>query len=316
MGKLKLFMHVVLFPVSAALRRGRPAPFTFNRDALAEIQRDFQNVASFFAPPTVEKILEELKRVPISFQESMGDSALPTGKDLPQAVPRRCAIVASGRSVLNATAGRDIDAVDGPVLRLNFARPEGYEAFVGSRTDALLINDHVACAWVRDNRGPPAQVKMVIINSFGKRIEWCLELLRTRFPEVPFFVLEYSAMNSGLQRLMNLVAESGPMSFRRLTSTAASTTGLIAGLFLMNMCTEVLHYGFLESNECPEHYWERRHHKWKPFAHAITKEHILWKVISSTKGVNFSGEGIVSGWPRLNKRNETQQAKEGMAGIA
>mmetsp|Transcript_10229 Transcript_10229/g.11411 ORF Transcript_10229/g.11411 Transcript_10229/m.11411 type:complete len:263 (-) Transcript_10229:98-886(-) len=240
-----------------------------------------------------------------------GNVTLPTGKDLPREVPHRCAIVASGDSVLHAKARQDIDAVDGPVLRMNLAKTKGYEAFVGNRTDALLINDLVACKWQRKSSGPPLSVKMVVINNVGKEKGWtCVKYLQTTFPDVSFFVLDYPKIYPALAKLENRVDKTGPFSLRRLTSTLASTSGMLGGLLLMNLCKEVLHYGFLESSSCREHYWEIRtsnkgksrkrtsHCSMDPI-HNLTREHMLWKIISSTQGVNFTGEGIVYGWPRL-----------------
>mmetsp|Transcript_10032 Transcript_10032/g.28312 ORF Transcript_10032/g.28312 Transcript_10032/m.28312 type:complete len:306 (+) Transcript_10032:79-996(+) len=304
MLKLKTWMLWVLSRHSAALRRGPPDVVDFASDDLGKAMHDFHNLRAFFSQGDVEEILEELKNVTVSFWSTWGNLTLPTGKDLPRAVPRRCAIVASGDSVLNAEAGQDIDAVDGPVLRMNFARTKRYEAFVGNRTDALLINDQVPCKWKRTSSGPPPAVKMVVINNFGlRRGVACVQYIQEAFPDVPFFVLDFPKMNSGLMKLENRVVETGPFSLRRLASTMKSTSGIIGGLFLMNLCKEVLHYGFLESPSCRKHYWEKRRSNCSvDKAHNLTKEHVLWKVISSTQGVNFTGEGIVYGWPRLQAK--------------
>jgi len=262
---------------------------------------DFQNLAAFFSQGDVADILEELKSVPVGFWKTWGNLTLPTGKDLPQAVPQRCAIVASGRTVLNEKAGQDINAVDGPVLRMNFAQTRRYEAFVGNRTDALVVNDQVLCGWMRHSYGPPPHVKMVVVNNFGHlKGLYCMQYLQERFPKVSSFVLDIPKMSAGLRKLEDLVADKGPVSLRRLTSTVTSTTGMIGGLFLMNLCKEVFHYGFLESTACRQHYWDtKKINCTTDEAHNLTKEHVIWKLISSTKGVNLPGEGIVYGWPRL-----------------
>jgi len=261
---------------------------------------DFRNLAAHFSKGDAAEILEQLKRVPVGFQRRWGNLTLPTGKDLPQEVPQRCAIVSSSRTVLNEKAGKDIDAVDGPVLRMNYVWTKGWEASAGSRTDALLINDQMPCKWVEDEGGPPPQVKMVIVNNFGhlERVE-CMQKLVEQFPKVPFFVLDYPKMDEGLQKVVNLVAKKGPASLRRLTSTVMSTTGMLGGLFMMNLCKEVFHYGFLESTPCRQHYWDEEGDCITDPMHDLTKEHVLWKLISSTKGLKLPGEGIVYGWPRL-----------------
>jgi len=270
---------------------------------------DFEHLEAFISKPSVDHILEELRKVPFGFLGTWGNLTLPTEKDLPKSVPRRCAIVASGRSVLQEKAGQDIDAVDGLVMRMNGARTKNYEAFVGRRTDVLMINDQGPCKWMKEATGPPAEVKMVVVNSFGEkfRIEvQCMEYLQRRFPAVPVFLLNFEMTNNNLQRLMDRVLEKGPLSLRRLNSTTWSSSGLLGGLFLMNLCREVLHYGFIGSSKCRQHYWEGpfwdKHGRFctKDFLHHdLTKEHVLWKVISNTTGVRHRGEGIVRGWPRL-----------------
>mmetsp|Transcript_114011 Transcript_114011/g.333195 ORF Transcript_114011/g.333195 Transcript_114011/m.333195 type:complete len:308 (-) Transcript_114011:38-961(-) len=302
MRKLPLWLLCALLPAAAALRRGPPEDVDLDRDALAAAaMSDFDNLEAFFSQSNVSEILEEMKNISVGFLKTWGNVTLPTERDLPRAVPQRCAIVASGRSVLNATAGEDIDAVDGPVLRLNFPSTQRYEAFVGNRTDALLINDQGPCHWKNRGPGPFAEVKMLVINNFGhKRGAECMPYLQERYPAVPAYVLDFDRMNKGLQRLTSKVFEMAPLSLSRaLTSTAWSTTGMIGGLFLMNMCREVLHYGFLESASCQQHYWDRSKKCTQDRMHNLTKEHVLWKVISSTAGVNFTGEGLVRGWPRL-----------------
>jgi len=296
-----MLLHVVLLPISATLRRGFPTDVGFNRDAFAQQVDDFQNLMTFFSRPDVARILAELKRVPVEFLAERSNFSLPTWKDLPKHAPERCALVANGRSVLNSTAGGDVDAVDGTVLRLNNAVTRGFEAFVGKRTDALLVNDDVPCHWKHNRVQLPPQVKMVIMNDFGNNRSMCISYLRDYFPRVRVLALEFREMNRALQKLLDLVAEEGPLSLRRLGSTKASTSGLIGGLVLMNMCKEVLHYGFLESNDCTEHYFQRIRHRpcQKNGFHDMTREHVLWKVISRTEGVKFKGEGIVSGWPGL-----------------
>lgn len=310
MRNLTIWMFWVLSCPLAALRRGPPGGVEFARDRLSQAMHDFHNMSAFFSEGDAEAILEELKNVTVGFMTTWGKATLPTG-NLLREVPHRCAIVASGDSVLHAKARQDIDAVDGPVLRMNLATTKGYEAFVGSRTDALLINDLVACRWQRQSSGPPLSVKMVVINNVGHEKGWaCVQYLQKAFQNVSFFVLDYPKIYPGLEKLEKHVVEAGPFSLRRLTSTLASTSGMLGGLLMMNLCKEVLHYGFLESSSCREHYWEIRrsgkgrsrkqtsHCSMDP-GHNLTREHMLWKVISSTQGVNFTGEGIVYGWPRL-----------------
>jgi len=310
MHKMKIWAQCALIPIVAALRRGPPELLDLNREAAA-ILHDFENLMSFYSKDDLAEIREELKNVTVGFWNTTHNLTLPTNKNLPRKAPHRCALVSSGPTVLNATAGHDIDAVDGPVMRMNFAQTKGYEDFVGNRTEALVVNDQIPCLWTSRKTGPPAHVKMVFINSFGRAVKYeCMKYLQEEFPKVPFFLLDYFPMHEGLVRAALTAVEKGPASLKRLRGGIMSTTGMIAGLTLMNLCQEVLHYGFLESVGCQQHYWTRGRGSCSvdPW-HNITREHVLWKVISSTRGMKFRGEGLTPGWPRLQSGSPIPQAE-------
>eukprot|EP00409_Alexandrium_fundyense_P004801 CAMPEP_0185905428 /NCGR_PEP_ID=MMETSP0196C-20130402/4632_1 /TAXON_ID=2932 /ORGANISM="Alexandrium fundyense, Strain CCMP1719" /LENGTH=178 /DNA_ID=CAMNT_0028624947 /DNA_START=51 /DNA_END=584 /DNA_ORIENTATION=+ len=164
--------------------------------------------------------------------------------------PKRCAMVSSSRTVLQEEAGRDIDACDGPVMRLNLAPSKGFESHVGSRTDIVLVNDQIPCYWMDRNEGPAEGIRAVIINDFGNmnnlvRYE-CVRYLVQGFPSVKFFAVDFEAMNSGLKHVMEQI-ETLPESD---TTPLWATSGLVAGMSLLGFCEELFHYGFIHSENC------------------------------------------------------------------
>jgi len=269
----------------------------------AAASQDFQNLMAFYSKSDLEEIHQALMRVPIglssltgSLTQPAGNLTLPASMSLWGAVPRRCAIVASSRNVLNGRAGKDIDAVSGPVMRMNSAKTEGYEAFAGGRTEVMLINGPTSENWMARNEDR-AGLKMVIINAH-KDNRVMKELLRQPL-KLPYYLLEGRAATiSAVNGVLELIAEKGPASLRRLIKPKEATTGMIGGLLLLNMCREVLHYGFLEAESCQQHYWETTRKCSVDHVHKITREHMLWKIISSTQGTSVTGEGLVQGWPK------------------
>mmetsp|Transcript_96707 Transcript_96707/g.282697 ORF Transcript_96707/g.282697 Transcript_96707/m.282697 type:complete len:339 (-) Transcript_96707:82-1098(-) len=338
MCKAKVWTRIwtpgVLLPLAAALRRHPPDELVgLSRDTMATAMADFKNLKAFYSELDLAQIMDELKRVPVDFLELGGENvtitpgnlALPTGRrSTASGPPQRCAIVSSSQNVLRGAAGWDIDAVDGPVLRMNYAVTEGYEDFVGSRFEVMLVNDRAFCWWINHNwskrrQAPDPRVKMVLLSGHPTTHRCARYMSMGRPQEVPSFMLGTTSEETfrGLDRVMDLVVERGPASLRRLTKPGIkpphATSGLVGGLLLMNMCKEVLSYGFLEGVECQEHYWADTHSCTKDMHHRITREHMLWKVISSTQGTNFTGEGIAPGWPHLQTKALAQEAKAEIA---
>ncbi|NDB56776.1 hypothetical protein EB169_13235, partial [archaeon] len=54
---------------------------------------------------------------------------------------KRCAVVSNSGSLLDKSYGELIDSHD-VIIRCNRTVIEGYEKFVGSRTDIRLLNNH------------------------------------------------------------------------------------------------------------------------------------------------------------------------------
>jgi len=261
---------------------------------------DYQDLMSFYSSTDIEEVTDSLKRVKVVLLRSIYNLTLPTHEALSQWTPRTCAIVASGWSVLNAEAGRHIDEVPGPIVRMNQAVTTGYERFVGRRTDAMFVNEQFPCFWKNYSLGPPAQAKWVFINPVDKLIPYeCMKYLQDRFPRVHFFLLDYPLMSPGLHKAIQLAVDKGPISLARLRWVPYITTGLIGAVTLMNLCPNILHYGFLESSACQEHYWGRNKNCSVTTYHNVTSEHVLLKIVSNTSGVRFKGEGLLPGWPRL-----------------
>jgi len=306
-----MLVPVVLFPTVSALRRTPPDERVVysRRTTAATEMEDFQNLNAFYSELDIARIRKQLKRIKVRFRQlggnksnlTTGNMSLPTGSmSAVRGAPQRCAIVASSQNVLNSRAREDIDAVDGPVMRMNLAVTTGYEKFVGSRTEVLLVNDVALCWLLRYHLLPEPGVKQVMINGGRKVKRVCLNYLAKVFPQEDSFVVENVGQTiRGIDKVLDLVAENGPASLRRLTKPTHATSGLVGGLLLMNMCKEVLHYGFLQGGACQEHYWEDTHNCSTDQNHLITREHMLWKLISTTRRTNFTGEGIVRGWPRL-----------------
>mmetsp|Transcript_6917 Transcript_6917/g.7519 ORF Transcript_6917/g.7519 Transcript_6917/m.7519 type:complete len:217 (-) Transcript_6917:52-702(-) len=190
---LHIWVQSALVPLVAALRRGPPAEMTKIKPMSGyRIMNDYQDLMSFYSSTDIEEVTDSLKRVKVVLLRSIYNLTLPTHEALSQWTPRTCAIVASGWSVLNAEAGRHIDEVPGPIVRMNQAVTTGYERFVGRRTDAMFVNEQFPCFWKNYSLGPPAQAKWVFINPVDKLIPYeCMKYLQDRFPRVHFFLLDY-----------------------------------------------------------------------------------------------------------------------------
>mmetsp|Transcript_37017 Transcript_37017/g.115243 ORF Transcript_37017/g.115243 Transcript_37017/m.115243 type:complete len:320 (+) Transcript_37017:61-1020(+) len=271
---------------------------------------DFQRLSSYFSEDDLWEILERLKQVPVRFKTSLMGVPMSSSKDLNRTAPRQCALVSNSRNLLEQNAGADIDAVDGPVLRINGAVTEGFEQHVGSRKELLMINDQMPCMWEALKQGPPRGVQFVIVNDFDNKDRrlraGCVRYMVERFPQVKFFALDWSEMNQKLTQLLDDVVQKSPPSLWGAASDELSTSGLVGGLFLLNLCEEVRHFGFLHSEVCKEHYFDPDAYMadcTNAKKHSLSQEHILWKLVSSTWRSRHSGEGHIAGWPRLQSQH-------------
>merc|ERR1719464_8045 len=86
-------------------------------------------------------------------------------------MPQTCSMVSNSPTLLLSKAGHVIDSVDGPVARFNDAVVDGYEAYVGNRTDIMIVNDVILHQWAASQSGPRPGIKHVIINDFGRGIK-------------------------------------------------------------------------------------------------------------------------------------------------
>jgi len=271
-------------------------------------------LSSLLAPPTIERIRKLFQEVPIELKDEVFGVRMANASVLP--MPGVCTVVANSRSALLPEAGRKIDADGGFVMRFNKALTEGYEPYVGHRTDILVVNDQVPCIWRDTSSGPEDGIRYVLLNDFGFTEgpgflkKECVESMVQQFPDVSFLALDFPPINGAIQRIMD---EAPGKELAELMLVPPPTpwisTGFVGLAFLLNLCQEVRHYGFLPASgdasaDCAQHYW-----KWKTPAeggkletadwsgcepdpvHRLGREHVLWSLLSSP------GEGVIRGWP-------------------
>jgi len=253
--------------------------------------------------PDVKATRLAVKMVPVALKRQIAGVPLSTGSSLP--FPKQCALVSNSVSLTLADAGKSIDAVDGIVARINDAPTTGFERHVGNRTELMIVNDLMPCKWKTTGSGPRAGIRYVLVNDFANGIDkGCVEWMISTFPHVHFFALEFAPMNSAFLKIFDQVNVS------LLERRYWVTTGLVGAAFLLNVCEEVRHYGFLaiegqpDKNNCREHYWDTNGGCSVDIMHRLSVEHLLWPAISS-KG-RLPGEGTIPGWPRLQRQTNSE----------
>jgi len=247
-----------------------------------------------FTPLDISRVMQKLKKVPVSYHKSLLNVSLSTAEDLPTPAPHHCALVSNSRSLLWQLSGAQIDSTDGPVMRINNASvgPE-LAVHIGHRREMLLVNDQIPCKWATSRTGPGPEVRYVILNTFGHYTflrTACLRYVRQAFPEVKLLALNFTRFNDAMAEVMT---ELGAQSSKWATS------GLVAAVVLLNTCQYLSHYGFVTYDSCREHYWDRSRNCTVDLHHELREEHLLMSLISRP---GWPGQFWIRGWPELRRR--------------
>lgn len=227
-------------------------------------------------------------------------------------------MVSNARDLLNEDAGERINQLGQPVLRFNGAVVKGFEPHVGNRTDILVINDFVPCQWMRTHTGPPPEVRNLVSTNHvhNDEMHTCIEYVLHNFSRVKFFAVDFEPLTKQLTKVTRYIgdldpriqelrsdlppAEDGEVTLNSEHTDSRSrqpwiTSGMLGLMVLLKSCRTVHHFGFVEVENCREHYWDVRKKGLcsRDTVHDLTLEHVLLAMMSNRS--NFTHEGIIAG---------------------
>ena len=182
------------------------------------------------------------------------------------------AVVGSSGNLLNKEAGEEIDSHD-IVIRFNQARVEGYEKYVGSRTDIRILNTHTFLGKTGNDRFPKNDPQ------FTTKLDG--ELLIVNRP-VPYESIKQRSPNCEVQ----FISDQFWNHCRAVLENRKDPSIGFLGVFLAShTSTEVDVYGFDQNNSTDKkHYWEDvramgKHHDFS-LEKAVFKQMINQNVIN------------------------------------
>lgn len=182
------------------------------------------------------------------------------------------AVVGSSGNLLNREAGEEIDSHD-IVIRFNQARVEGYEKYVGSRTDIRILNTHTFLGKTGNDRFPKNDPQ------FTTKLE--NQLLIVNRP-VPYESIKERSPKCEVQ----FISDKFWHHCRSVLENKKDPSVGFLGVFLAShSSTNVNVYGFDQNNSTDKkHYWEDvramgTHHDFS-IEKQIFKQMVEQKVIS------------------------------------
>eukprot|EP00899_Mesostigma_viride_P017297 jgi/Mesvir1/25569/Mv01802-RA.2 len=219
-----------------------------------------------------------------------------------------CAVVGSGGGLGQSRLGTTIDKHQ-MVLRINQAPTKGFEAHVGSKTHARLINTYWTKNYSSGKKGYPLERNLLLISSRAEPEDFSrlVSLVRVRRPDVRLRLLSSRVVTTVRQGVLqpyrqHMVATGcarRPDECRRWNATEpllravnegrdTPSSGLLAVFLLCQLCDRVSVYGFSGMNDSKAgyHYW-RSSRFYMNRTHSFSAERALFRALARDGRITF-----------------------------
>lgn len=214
---------------------------------------------------------------------------------------RTCAVVSSTGAMLNHENGQMIDNAD-LVVRFNDAPVDGWEKYVGSRTDVRFINDEGVNEKLAAFGANPEErsVTYVVVPINGVR----QAVPEAAFVSTPYPVKElYMASPELLVTFASSLTNIFSPEFFVTGQEVIPTSGGTAMSMMLDICDEVLAFGMAASKEdadVPYHYYPPQ--TAAHFHATFDAEKDLWRHLAENRGgtIDRTGVAIIKGFSQYD----------------
>jgi len=184
----------------------------------------------------------------------------------------KCAVVGNSQRMLLTERGRDIDSNYAAVMRLNQAPTEGFETWVGGKTDFRMINNFWANTYTRKGEKKLASdetlkkklalepnVTLIVSRTDAFRYMKLVQLVERLRPDVGVVMLAREGVDVVGKYLRGLKLRIETTRGMEYAGKGSPSSGFVAIYLMMQVCKEVDVFGVGQLGETTSwHYWEER----------------------------------------------------------